>query len=178
MAVKEIERMRAWRLSDVPITENEDDDYKDPQVRRNTKAKIFLAYTSNMISSGVREVIRYLVQHKHVDVLVTTGGGIEEDLMKCLAPHYLGDFGLKGAALRKKGINRIGTLLVPHRNYCQFEDGLPPLPDGFAEPLWIQKGGGRKSAAAAWRREQQGRAASGRGASAPRSSPVRRPTVA
>ena len=24
----------------------------------------------------------------------------------------------------------------------------PPLPDGFAEPLWIQKGGGRKSAAA------------------------------
>ena len=28
LAVKEIERMRAWRLSDVPITENEDDDYK------------------------------------------------------------------------------------------------------------------------------------------------------
>ena len=96
LAVKEIERMRAWRLSDVPITENEDDDYKDPQVRRNTKAKIFLAYTSNMISSGVREVIRYLVQHKHVDVLVTTGGGIEEDLMKCLAPHKMGDFALRG----------------------------------------------------------------------------------
>ena len=69
LAVKEIERMRAWRLSDVPITENEDDDFKSPEVRRNTKAKIFLAYTSNMISSGVREVIRYLVQHKHVDVL-------------------------------------------------------------------------------------------------------------
>ena len=127
LAVKEIERMRAWRLSDVPITENEDDDFKDPQVRRNTKAKIFLAYTSNMISSGVREVIRYLVQHKHVDVLVTTGGGIEEDLMKCLAPHKMGDFALRGKDLRPKGLNRIGNLLVPNDTYCKFEDWLRPI---------------------------------------------------
>ena len=127
LAVKEIERMRAWRLSDVPITENEDDDYKDPQVRRNTKAKIFLAYTSNMISSGVREVIRYLVQHKHVDVLVTTGGGIEEDLMKCLAPTFMGDFALSGKELRPKGLNRIGNLLVPNDNYCKFEDWMRPV---------------------------------------------------
>lgn len=49
--------------------------------------------------------------------------------MKCLAPHYLGDFGLKGAELRKKGINRIGNLLVPNRNYCQFEDWMTPLLD-------------------------------------------------
>ena len=127
LAVKEIERMRAWRLSDVPITENEDDDFKSPEVRRNTKAKIFLAYTSNMISSGVREVIRYLVQHKHVDVLVTTGGGIEEDLMKCLAPHKMGDFALRGKDLRPKGLNRIGNLLVPNDTYCKFEDWLRPI---------------------------------------------------
>jgi deoxyhypusine synthase len=34
------------------------------------------------VSSGVRETIRYLVQHKLVDVLVTTAGGVEEDLIK------------------------------------------------------------------------------------------------
>jgi len=49
---------------------------------RREKATIFLAYTSNMISSGVREVIKYLVEHKFVDVLVTTAGGIEEDFIK------------------------------------------------------------------------------------------------
>jgi deoxyhypusine synthase len=28
-----------------------------------------------------------------IDVIVTTGGGIEEDFMKCMAPTYMGDFG-------------------------------------------------------------------------------------
>jgi deoxyhypusine synthase len=35
-----------------------------------------------MISSGVREIIRYLVEHKLVHVVVTTAGGIEEDIIK------------------------------------------------------------------------------------------------
>lgn len=49
-------------------------------------------YTSNMISCGVRESLLYLVKHRLVDVVVTTAGGVEEDFLKCLAPHYMGDF--------------------------------------------------------------------------------------
>ncbi|KAE8620079.1 hypothetical protein XENTR_v10010090 [Xenopus tropicalis] len=90
---------------------------------------IFLGYTSNLISSGVRETIRYLVEHSMVDIVVTTAGGIEEDLIKCLAPTYLGDFSLKGADLRPRGINRIGNLLVPNNNYCLFEDWVTPILD-------------------------------------------------
>ncbi|KAM9313312.1 deoxyhypusine synthase-like [Gastrophryne carolinensis] len=90
---------------------------------------IYLGYTSNMISSGIREVIRYLVQHKMVDALVTTAGGIEEDFMKCFAPTYLGDFTLKGADLRPRGINRLGNLLVPNNNYRMFETWLSPILD-------------------------------------------------
>ena len=116
-----------WRLSDEPIAEDEDEDFRDPEVRANTKCTIFLSFTSNMISCGIREVLKFLVQHKMVDVLVTTGGGIEEDLMKCLAPHYIGDFSLRGAELRKKGHNRIGNLIVPNDNYCKFEDWLTPI---------------------------------------------------
>ena len=41
-----------------------------------------MGFTSNLISSGVRESLRYLVQHRMVDVLVTTAGGVEEDLIK------------------------------------------------------------------------------------------------
>ena len=37
-----------------------------------------------------------------VDAIVTTGGGVEEDFMKCLTPHYIGDFSLKGTTLRRK----------------------------------------------------------------------------
>ena len=54
-----------------------------------------MGYTSNLISSGVRETLRYLVQHKMVDAVVTSAGGVEEDLIKCLAPTYLGEFALK-----------------------------------------------------------------------------------
>ena len=44
---------------------------------RKEKVKIFLGYTSNMVSSGIRESIRYLVENRLVDALVTTTGGIE-----------------------------------------------------------------------------------------------------
>ena len=96
----------------------------------------FLGYTSNMASCGVRESIRFIVEHKMVDCIVASAGGIEEDFIKCLAPTYMGDFSLKGAELRKKGINRIGNLLVPNDNYCKFEDWIMPLLD---EMLKIQK---------------------------------------
>lgn len=62
-------------------------------------------------------------------MVVTTAGGIEEDLIKCLAPTYKGDFYLPGAQLRSKGLNRIGNLLVPNDNYCKFEDWIIPIFD-------------------------------------------------
>jgi hypothetical protein len=90
---------------------------------------VFLGYTSNLISSGLREVILHLVKHKHVSALVTTAGGIEEDFIKCLGKTYLADFNMDGADLRRRGMNRIGNLIVPNDNYCKFEDWLVPLLD-------------------------------------------------
>ena len=52
------------------------------------------------LHAGTREHIRYLVEHRMVDALVTTAGGIEEDFIKCLADTYVGDFALKGAVGR------------------------------------------------------------------------------
>ncbi|KAG6854758.1 hypothetical protein C0991_001185 [Blastosporella zonata] len=115
---------RKWRLSDEPLNE---DDSDHPDVRAQTRCNIFLGYTSNLISSGLREVILHLVKNKHVSVLVTTAGGIEEDFIKCLGKTYLADFNLDGADLRKRGMNRIGNLVVPNDNYCKFEDWIMPI---------------------------------------------------
>jgi deoxyhypusine synthase len=98
-------------------------------VRAAVKCKIFFGYTSNLISAGTRSSIRFLAQHKMVDVIVTTAGGIEEDFIKCLAPTYMGDFALDGKTLRKKGINRIGNMVVPNKNYCLFEEWFMPILD-------------------------------------------------
>lgn len=128
LATEQIRQMRSWRLSDVAFKEGlEDPSLKSMDVRRRIRARIFLAYTSNQVSCGQREVIRFLVQNKMVDVIVTTAGGIEEDIMKCFQPTFMGDFKLSGRELRKKGINRIGNLLVPNKNYCEFEDWMSPI---------------------------------------------------
>ena len=143
LAVEQINAMITKRQEPMPsdkMSPLEDETYAHELIGHNSihpknNCTIFLGYTSNMASCGVRESIRFLVQHKMVDCIVASAGGIEEDFIKCLAPTYMGDFSLKGAELRKKGINRIGNLLVPNDNYCKFEDWIMPLLD---EMLKIQ----------------------------------------
>ena len=94
---------------------------------RQEKCTIYLGYTSNMVTSGLRDVFRYLAQHKMVDVIVTTAGGVEEDIIKCIKPFVLGSFDANGEQLRARGINRTGNIFVPNSRYCAFEDFLMPL---------------------------------------------------
>uniref|UniRef100_A0A8R1HYV3 deoxyhypusine synthase n=1 Tax=Caenorhabditis japonica TaxID=281687 RepID=A0A8R1HYV3_CAEJA len=75
------------------------------------------------------QVLRYVIQHDLVDCVVTSAGGIEEDLIKCLRPSYLGKFTMDGKSLRANGMNRAGNVLIPNDNYCAFEDWLNPLLD-------------------------------------------------
>ncbi|KAJ8523035.1 hypothetical protein ONZ45_g483 [Pleurotus djamor] len=128
-AIDIVNRMRKWRLSDDPVAEDELEEFTSTAARAQVRCNVFLGYTSNLISSGLREVFLYLVKHKHVSAIVTTAGGIEEDFIKCLGETYLADFHLDGADLRKRGMNRIGNLVVPNDNYCKFEDWLTPILD-------------------------------------------------
>lgn len=111
---------------------------------RKANAKVFFGCTSNMISCGIREIICFLCKHKHIDVLCTTGGGIEEDLIKCMKPTYLAEkrdylstdknnfsntqinsnmdfFKHDDYLLRECGWNRIGNMVINNNNYCMFE---------------------------------------------------------
>lgn len=47
----------------------------------------------------------------------------------------MGDFTLKGADLRSKGLNRIGNMLVPNDNYCKFETWIIPILDQMHKVL-------------------------------------------
>lgn len=42
----------------------QDEEFRSPESRRQVRCKVFLAYTSNLISAGTREVIRFLAEHK------------------------------------------------------------------------------------------------------------------
>ena len=58
-------------------------------VKKN-KLKIWMSFTGNMISSGNREIITYLVKNKLVDGITTTAASLEEDIIKCIKPFHLG----------------------------------------------------------------------------------------
>ena len=127
LACDEINRMLSWRESEEAAKLRLGEGGAESHGSEREGCTIFLSFTSNMISSGVRETIKYLVKHKLVHVLVTSAGGVEEDLIKCLAATRLGDFKLDGRELRGQGVNRLGNLLIPNSNYCLFEDWVAPI---------------------------------------------------
>lgn len=84
---------------------------------------VYLGYTSNMVSSGLREVFRYMCEHKLVDAVVTTGGGVEEDFIKCSAKTYVNyEYTVNDRQWRVEGKNRIGNMIMPNDNYVEFEE--------------------------------------------------------
>lgn len=88
---------------------------------RSDNATIFLGFTSNVSSSGLREAITYLVKNRMVHFLVTTTGGVEEDIIKTHGDFLHGSFDADGAYLRKKGVNRTGNIFIPNERYVWFE---------------------------------------------------------
>lgn len=91
-------------------------------------AKIYLTYTSNMVTSGLRGFFAQLVRLGLVDVIVTTVGGIEEDIMKAKGDKFIiGDFDSDDIALHEKGVNRVGNLFITNEQYARFEDTMMPM---------------------------------------------------
>jgi deoxyhypusine synthase len=97
------------------------------------EAVIFLSCTSNMISSGNREIIKFLVKNKMVHALSISAGGVEEDIVKTLKPFVVGTFDISGRALFDKGVGRIGNIFAPFDRYLYFERFIQPLFDRIYE---------------------------------------------
>ena len=107
---------------------------------KRANATVFLTFTSNMVSSGLRELFAQLCEEKFVDAVITSIGSVEEDLIKTRKPFLLGDFSMDDRQLHKKEVNRIGNILVPNDRYVLLEKMLKPF---FAKELSKQTKTGR-----------------------------------
>lgn len=95
---------------------------------KKTGAKIFLTFTSNMVTSGLRGFFAQLCKLKIPNVLVTTSGAIEEDIMKSLGEVFeVINFNADDIALHERGENRVGNLLIRNESYMKFEDLMNEL---------------------------------------------------
>jgi len=88
---------------------------------KEDKATVFLTFTSNMIASGLRGLVTEMCKRRFVDAIITAGGSLDHDLIKSAKPYQLGDFMMDDAALHRKGVNRIGNILVPNDRYEYLE---------------------------------------------------------
>jgi len=77
----------------------------------------FLSFTGNLVATGTRGALKELVKRKLVDVVVTTCGTLDHDIARSWEKYYKGSFQMDDAKLRKKGINRLGNVLVPNESY-------------------------------------------------------------
>lgn len=96
-------------------------------------AKIYLSMTSNIISSGLREIIAFLVKHGFIDVIVTAAGAVEEDVIKTLRPFVVGSFYAPGRVLFEQGVGRIGNIFAPYDRYLYFERFMNPFFESIYE---------------------------------------------
>lgn len=97
---------------------------------KKENAKIFLTFTSNMVTSGLRGFFAQLIRLGLPGVIVTTVGGIEEDLIKAQGETFsIGNFDADDVELHEQGINRVGNLRITNESYMHFEDVLKPMLD-------------------------------------------------
>ncbi len=80
-----------------------------------------------MVASGLRGIFAELCEKKFVDVIITAGGSIDHDLIRSYDDYLVGDFSMDDSALHKKGVNRIGNLLVPNERYELLEEKMKPI---------------------------------------------------
>ncbi len=101
---------------------------------KKDNAKIFLTFTSNMVTSGLRGFFAQIVKLGMADVIVTTVGGIEEDIMKATGEKFsIGSFASDDVELHEKGVNRVGNILVNNESYMHFEDMMMGVLDKLYE---------------------------------------------
>jgi len=92
---------------------------------KRSGAKIFLTFTSNMVTSGLRGLFAQLCKLKIPNILVTTSGAIEEDIMKSLGEDFeISNFHADDTSLHERGENRIGNLVIRNESYMKFEDKM------------------------------------------------------
>ncbi|WP_128476184.1 deoxyhypusine synthase [Halorussus pelagicus] len=98
---------------------------------QDADATVYLTFTSNIISSGLREVVAALVREGYVDVLITTSGSLTEDVIKTAKPFKMGEWDADESELRERGINRLGNIFVPSDRYVWLEEYLYDFFDDF-----------------------------------------------
>ncbi len=77
----------------------------------------FLSFPADIVATGTRGVLRTLIADGYVDAVITTCGTLDHDIARSLRPYYHGDWNLDDAKLYRRGLYRLGNLVIPQSHY-------------------------------------------------------------
>ena len=77
----------------------------------------FLSFIGAIISTGLRGIIKDMIENKWFDVVVTTCGALDHDIARHFSNYNEGSFTLDDAKLADQNIHRLGNVLVPMQSY-------------------------------------------------------------
>ncbi|MGA7860343.1 MAG: deoxyhypusine synthase [Thermoplasmata archaeon] len=77
----------------------------------------FLSFPADIVATGTRGVLHELIAGGHVDAVVTTCGTLDHDIARSYGPYLHGDWLLDDVVLRKKGLYRLGNLVIEEKVY-------------------------------------------------------------
>ena len=86
---------------------------------------IFLGLTGSLSTTGQWKIIRWLVEKRYVDVLVSTGANISEDILEALGYHYYqGTWLAKDEELLRMKVDRFYDVYADEMQYRKLENTI------------------------------------------------------
>jgi len=83
----------------------------------NDDYTVFLSFPADIIATGLRGVIKTIIEKKWVDIVITTCGTLDHDVARTFRDYYHGEFYMDDVLLKEKDIHRLGNVLVPRGSY-------------------------------------------------------------
>ena len=84
----------------------------------DSNTTVFLSFTANLISTGLRGLIAKFIERGFADVVITTAGTLDHDIAKSMGgKYYQSYFDVDDVEMSKAGIHRIGNVAVRKEHY-------------------------------------------------------------
>ncbi len=101
---------------------------------RDEGCVVFFGMSGAMVPAGMRRVVAYLIEHRLVDVVVTTGANVFHDIHEALGGrHYLGSPHADDALLFRHGIDRIYDVFAREEEFRSVDRLIAELSTELSE---------------------------------------------
>ncbi|MFH1200232.1 MAG: deoxyhypusine synthase [Candidatus Micrarchaeota archaeon] len=92
------------------------------QMATDEETTIFMGYAGSMSTTGMHKIVRWLIENRFIDVLVSTGANISEDIFEAMGhAYYQGTHTADDVDLLKNQVNRYYDVYADELEYRKME---------------------------------------------------------